>query len=90
MSYKQFIQELEDDVLPAEAECRYRLEMNCLNRCINKIVFVPEKNIPTMLLLVFFFFFCYADIKNTSPSIFQLKNELILTYIRMRNGNSQL
>ncbi|GMI94291.1 SERRATE [Hibiscus trionum] len=24
MSYKQFIQELEDDVLPAEAECRYQ------------------------------------------------------------------
>ncbi len=26
MSYKQFIQELEDDILPAEAERRYILE----------------------------------------------------------------
>lgn len=26
MSYKQFIQELEDDILPAEAERRYVLE----------------------------------------------------------------
>jgi len=23
MTYKQFIQELEDDILPSEAECRY-------------------------------------------------------------------
>ena len=30
MSYKQFIQELEDDVLPSEAERRYRLVQICV------------------------------------------------------------
>ena len=35
MSYKQFIQELEDDILPAEAERRYVLESTMSAMCIN-------------------------------------------------------
>lgn len=37
MSYKQFIQELEDDILPAEAERRYILGSKI---CLSQIFFV--------------------------------------------------
>ena len=83
MSYKQFIQELEDDVLPAEAERRYVIQSTQIT-----LEFDLEPSI-------FFFFFnkrvmlaFHSDIKNTSRSIFQLKNELFLMLIKMRIGTS--
>ena len=76
MSYKQFIQELEDDILPSEAERRYGY--NC------KIVFVLKA------AGVMSFFFSVADIKNTSQSISQHRSVSILTLTKRKNGDFPL
>lgn len=72
MSYKQFIQELEDDILPSEAERRYGYD--------DKIVLVLKQ-------LSLNVFFPVADIKNTSQSISQHRNVSILTLTKRKNGD---
>jgi hypothetical protein len=51
MSYKQFIQELEDDVLPAEAERRYEIQSTQIT-----LEFDLE---PSFFSFFFFFFFLF-------------------------------
>jgi hypothetical protein len=58
MSYKQFIQELEDDVLPAEAERRYEIQSTQIT-----LEFDLEPSFFLLLLLLlpllFFFFWVF-------------------------------
>lgn len=84
MSYKQFIQELEDDILPAEAERRwdyfglYRVWLCSIHRTWSfEIITIKVA-------------FDFVDTKNTSRSIFQLRSEYFLMLIKMRNGTSRL
>lgn len=84
MSYKQFIQELEDDILPAEAERRwdyfglYRVWLCSIHRAWSFEIIIIKVA------------FDFVDTKNTSRSIFQLRSEYFLMLIKMRNGTSRL
>ena len=78
MSYKQFIQELEDDILPSEAERRYLYNCN---------LFLVLKQLSCQCYRGNVFF-PVADIKNTSQSISQPRNVSILTLTKRKNGDS--
>ena len=81
MTYKQFMQELEDDILPAEAERRYVLNVILISliNCMSFVLF-------SFVELHFFI----SDIKNTSQSILQHRNKPFLILTRMKNGTCLL
>ena len=77
MSYKQFIQELEDDILPSEAERRY--VYNC-----NLVLVLQQLSCKCCSGNVLF---PLEGIKNTSRSISQPRNVSILTLTKRKNGD---
>lgn len=76
MSYKQFIQELEDDILPAEAERRY---MHTLFPCRQGANIFPFPFILTSCIDL-------VDTRNTDRSIFQLRRGPTLMPTKMKIG----